>query len=46
MVRSPDEIPSVLKQVLDTSGPVLIGIQVDDRDNRKMFEQVDERSIH
>jgi acetolactate synthase-1/2/3 large subunit len=46
MVRSPDEISSVLKQAFDTSGPVLVGVHVDDRDNRKMFEQVDERSIH
>ena len=46
MVRSPEQIPSVLKQAFDTSGPVLVGVHVDDRDNRKMFEQVDERSIH
>jgi acetolactate synthase I/II/III large subunit len=46
MVRSPDEISSVLKQAFDTSGPVLVGVHVDYRDNRKMFEQVDERSIH
>jgi acetolactate synthase I/II/III large subunit len=46
MIQSPDQIPSVLKQAFDTSGPVLVGVHVDDRDNRKMFEQVDERSIH
>jgi acetolactate synthase I/II/III large subunit len=46
MVRSPEQISSVLKQAFDTSGPVLLGVHVDDRDNRKMFEQVDERSIH
>ena len=46
MVRSPEQISSVLKQAFDTSGPVLVGVHVDDRDNRKMFEQVDERSIH
>jgi acetolactate synthase-1/2/3 large subunit len=46
MIRSPDQISSVLKQAFDTPGPVLVGVHVDDRDNRKMFEQVDERSIH
>jgi acetolactate synthase I/II/III large subunit len=46
MIQSPDQIPSVLKQAFDTSGPVLVGVHIDDRDNRKMFEQVDERSIH
>jgi acetolactate synthase-1/2/3 large subunit len=46
MVRSPEQISSVLKQAFDTSGPVLVGVHVDDRDNRKMFEQADERSIH
>jgi acetolactate decarboxylase len=46
VIQSPDQIPSVLKQAFDTSGPILVGVYVDDRDNRKMFEQVDERSIH
>jgi acetolactate synthase I/II/III large subunit len=46
MIQSPDQIPPVLKQAFDTPGPVLVGVHVDDRDNRKLFEQVDERSIH
>lgn len=46
MVRSPEQISPVLKQAFDTAGPVLVGVHVDDRDNRKMFEQVDEQSIH
>jgi acetolactate synthase-1/2/3 large subunit len=46
MIQSPDQIPSVLKQAFDTPGPVLVGVHVDYRDNRKLFEQVDERSIH
>ena len=45
MIQSPDQIPSVLKEAFDTPGPVLVGVQVDDRDNRKLFEEVDERSI-
>jgi acetolactate synthase-1/2/3 large subunit len=46
MIQSPDQIPHVLKQAFDTPGPVLVGVHVDDRDNRRLFEQVDERSIH
>lgn len=46
MIRSPDQIQSVLKQAFETPGPVLVGVHVDDRDNRKLFEQVNERSIH
>jgi acetolactate synthase-1/2/3 large subunit len=45
MIQSPDQIPSVLKQAFNTPGPVLVGLHVDDRDSRKLFEQVDERSI-
>jgi acetolactate synthase-1/2/3 large subunit len=46
MIRSPDQITSVLKQAFDTPGPVLVGVHVDYRDNPKLFEQVNERSIH
>ncbi len=46
MIRSPDQIAPVLKQAFDTPGPVLIGVHVDYRDNHKLFEQVNERSIH
>jgi acetolactate synthase I/II/III large subunit len=46
MVHSPDEIPTVLKQAFDTQGPVLIGIHIDNRDNRTLFEQVNQQSIH
>jgi acetolactate synthase-1/2/3 large subunit len=46
MIQSPDQIPSVLKQAFDTPGPVLIGVHVDYRDNHKLFEQVNERSVH
>jgi acetolactate synthase-1/2/3 large subunit len=46
MIRSPDQITSVLKQAFDTPGPVLIGVHVDYRDNHKLFEQVNERSVH
>ncbi len=46
MIQSPTQITSVLKQAFDTPGPVLVGIHVDYRDNHKLFEQVNERSVH
>jgi acetolactate synthase I/II/III large subunit len=46
MIQSPEQISSVLKQAFDTPGPVLIGVNVDYRDNHKLFEQVKERNIH
>jgi acetolactate synthase-1/2/3 large subunit len=46
MIQSPDQINSALKQAFDTPGPVLVGVHVDYRDNPKLFEQVNERSIH
>ena len=46
MIQSPDQIQPILKQAFDTPGPVLIGVHVDYRDNHKIFEQVNERSIH
>jgi len=46
MIHSPDQIAPILKQAFDTPGPVLVGVHVDYRDNRKLFENVEERSIH
>ncbi|WP_263358161.1 acetolactate synthase AlsS [Acidicapsa ligni] len=46
IIRSPDQIAPVLKKAFDIPGPVLIGVHVDYRDNHKLFEQVNERSIH
>jgi acetolactate synthase-1/2/3 large subunit len=46
MIQSPDQIQRVLKHAFDTPGPVLIGVHVDYRDNHKLFELVNERSIH
>jgi acetolactate synthase-1/2/3 large subunit len=45
MIRTADEIVPVLKKAFDTPGPVVVGIHVDYRDNHKLFEMVDERSI-
>jgi acetolactate synthase-1/2/3 large subunit len=46
MIQTPDQISSVLQQAFDTPGPVLVGVHVDDSDNRKLFKHVDERSFH
>ncbi|QHN03596.1 acetolactate synthase AlsS [Granulicella sp. WH15] len=46
MIKTPDQIAPVLKQAFDTSGPVLVGVHVDYRDNYKLFQSADERAIH
>jgi acetolactate synthase-1/2/3 large subunit len=46
MIQSPEQVSPVLKQAFETPGPVLIGVHVDYRDNHKLFESVNERSIH
>jgi acetolactate synthase I/II/III large subunit len=46
MIRTPDEIAPTLRQAMATPGPVIIGVHVDYRDNHRLFELVDERSIH
>ena len=47
MIRSPEETTPVLKRALDYhQDPVLIGVHVDYRDNHKLFEMVNDDSIH
>ena len=46
MIRAADEIGSALKKAFEIPGPVLIGLQVDYRDNHKLFEKVPEHSIN
>ena len=46
MIQSPDQITSVLKQAFDTSGPVLVGVHGDYRDNHKLFQEVSDQSVH
>ena len=46
MIKTADQIAPVLKKAFDIPGPVLVGIQVDYRDNHKLFEMVHEDSIH
>jgi acetolactate synthase-1/2/3 large subunit len=44
-IGSPDQIAPTLKKAFDVSGPVLIGVHVDYRDNSKLFEAVHEGSV-
>jgi acetolactate synthase I/II/III large subunit len=46
MIRTPDEIAPTLKKAFNLSGPVILGVHVDYRDNVKLFEMVSEDSIH
>jgi acetolactate synthase-1/2/3 large subunit len=46
MIRTADEIGSILAKAMATSGPVIIGVHVDYTDNRRLFEMVDTNSIH
>jgi len=46
MITSPNEIAPVMKRALDASGPVIIGVHVDYRDNHTLFENADTRAIH
>lgn len=46
MINSAEEIGPVMKRALDTSGPAIVGVHVDYRDNHKLFENVDTRAIH
>lgn len=39
MINAPDQIGSILKKAFEIPGPVLIGIQVDYRDNHRLFEK-------
>lgn len=46
MIRTPDEIAPVLKEALNHSGPIIVGVHVDYSDNHKLFEMVKEDRIH
>lgn len=46
MIDSPEEIGPVLRKAFEVSGPVLIGIQVDYRDNHLLFEKVHQHLIN
>jgi acetolactate synthase I/II/III large subunit len=44
-IQRSEDIRLVLKKAFDTPGPVLVGVHVDYRDNRKLFEYAHEGSI-
>jgi acetolactate synthase-1/2/3 large subunit len=46
MIRTADEIAPVLRKALDMSGPVIIGVHVDYRDNINLFKIVDDNAFH
>jgi acetolactate synthase-1/2/3 large subunit len=46
MIRTPNDITPTLKKAFDLSGPVIVGVHVDYRDNTKLFGMVNENSIH
>jgi acetolactate synthase-1/2/3 large subunit len=46
MIETPDQIGPTLRKAFEIPGPVLIGIQVDYRDNRKLFEKIHEHLIN
>jgi acetolactate synthase I/II/III large subunit len=44
-IQHPDDIAPTLRKAFDTPGPVLIGVDVDYRDNVKLFEDIHEGSV-
>jgi acetolactate synthase-1/2/3 large subunit len=46
MIRTPAEITPVIKEALEHTGPIIVGVHVDYSDNHKLFEMVKEDSIH
>jgi acetolactate synthase-1/2/3 large subunit len=46
MIDAPDQIGPTLKRAFEMSGPVLIGIRVDYRDNHKLFEKMQEQRLN
>jgi acetolactate synthase-1/2/3 large subunit len=46
MIDKPDDIAKIMKKAFDAQGPVIVGVQVDYRDNPELFEMLHEDSIH
>jgi acetolactate synthase I/II/III large subunit len=46
MIYAPDDIAPVMTRAFDTRGPVIVGVNVDYRDNHQLFEMVKGDSIH
>jgi len=45
LINAPEQIAPQLRRAFETAGPVLIGINVDYRDNHKLFEKVDKHIL-
>jgi thiamine pyrophosphate-dependent acetolactate synthase large subunit-like protein len=45
MIKTLEDIASVMKRAFETSGPVIVGVHVDYADNHKLFEMVRGDSI-
>jgi acetolactate synthase I/II/III large subunit len=45
-IGRPEDIAPVMKKAFDTEGPVIVEVNVDYRDNHKLFEAVHADSIH
>jgi acetolactate synthase-1/2/3 large subunit len=46
MINTPDDVAPVMQKAFDTAGPVIVGVQVDYRDNHQLFEMVTGDSFH
>jgi acetolactate synthase I/II/III large subunit len=46
MINMPDDIAPVMKKAFDTTGPVIVGVQVDYRDNQQLFEMIKGNNVH
>jgi len=46
MIEAPYQIGQTLRKAFEIPGPVLIGLQVDYRDNHKLFENVHENLLY
>jgi acetolactate synthase I/II/III large subunit len=46
MINMPDDIAPVMKKAFDTTGPVIVGVQVDYRDNQQLFEMIKGDNVH
>jgi acetolactate synthase I/II/III large subunit len=40
MIDTPDDVAAVMKRAFATSGPVIVGVHVDYRDNHRLFEMI------
>jgi acetolactate synthase-1/2/3 large subunit len=46
MINTPDQVAPVMRKAFETSGPVIVGVHVDYRDNHQLFEMIRGDSIH